>query len=164
MSSNCMYVLRNVKKQEYLRGKLVDLARSKKCGICFEPMNGLLAAQSVKLNLCDFAFEVCDSFDDNVAELLLGYEGDIINGEQAILPLFQRLQILQEVALTCAPHTEILEIYLGDNDPYLPDYSNYRLACTDITDILYKEYQMERFYPFIPCVHLIIENSDIVPS
>lgn len=158
MSSNCMYVLRNAKEQEYLRYKLVYLAKTKKCGICCEPMNDLLATQSVKLNSCDFAFEVCDSFDNNVAELLLSYEGDIINGEQAGLPLFQRLQILQEVALTCVPHAEMLEIYLGDNNPYLPDYSDYRLACTDIADTLYEEYQRDSSTPFIPCVHLIIEE------
>ena len=158
MSANCMYVLRNAKEQEYLKCKLLYLAKSKKFGICCEPMNDLIATQSVKFNPCDFAFEVCDSFDNNVAELLLSYEGDIINGVKAHLPLAQRLRILQEVALTCVPYAEMLEIYLGDNNPYLPDYSNYRLACIDIADTLYKEYQMDRFSPFIPCVHLIIEE------
>lgn len=159
MSSNCMYILRNVQEQASLRSKLISLAKIQKCGICCDPENGLLAMKTVRLNPHDVAFEVCDSFGSNVAELLLSYEGDIINGEQALLPLFQRLQILQDIAVTCVPHTEILEIYLGDNNPYLPDYSNYRIACTDVADTLYREYQTDIYTRFTPCVHLIIETQ-----
>ena len=160
MSSSCMFVLRNAKEQDYLRRKLIHLATLNKCGICCEPTNDLLSMRSVKMYPYDFAFEVCDSFDNHVAELLLSYEGTIINGEQASLPLFQRLQILEAFALICIPYTEELEIYLGDNNPYLPDYSTYKLMCTEIAKVLYKEYQKDSTTPFIPCVHLVVEKQE----
>ena len=160
MSSMCMYVLRNTKEQEDLKRKLVFLAKSKECGIWFEPVNNLLLLQMVKLNPCDFAFEVCDNFGSNVAELLLSYEGILVDGELAPLPLFQRLQILQDVAATCVPHTDKLEIFLSDDDPYLPDYSDYKLVCEEIADTLYEEYQKEENSPFLPCVHLTIEREE----
>lgn len=159
MSSICMYVLRNVEEQGCLRCNLGKLAKSKNCGICCDQMNTLLATKSVILNPSDFAFEVCDSFESNVAELLLSQEGVAINGEYPILPLYQRLQILQEVASTCIPYVDTLEVYLSDNNPYLPDYSDYRVACTDIADILYKEYRnQDPTDVCIPCVHLIVKE------
>ena len=48
--------------------------------------------------------------------------------------------------------------YLGEDTPYLPDYSKYRVVCTDIADVLYEEYQKDPYTVFITCVHLIIER------
>lgn len=159
MSYGCMYILRGAKDLEELRSKLICTAKARGCGLCFKPVNNLLLQQSVDLNISDFAFEVCDSFSSNDASLLLSYEGYSINGVQASFPLLERLKILQDVALACVPHAEAIEIYLGEDTPYLPDYSDYRLACTDIADVLYKEYQMDSYMAFMPCVHLIVEKQ-----
>lgn len=159
MSANCIFVVRNAKQIDRLRCVLVNLAKAKACGIGFEPMNGLLATQSIGLNLSDFVFEVCDDFVSNVAELLLSYEGYIVNGRKSPLSLLQRMEILQDIALTCQPYGEKLEIYLGDNNPYLPDYTVCRLAYTDVANALFKEYQKDSVTPFIPCIHLIVEKQ-----
>lgn len=158
MSCGCMYILRNAKDLEKLCSKLICIAKEKEYGLCFNPINNLLIENSVNLNSSDFAFEVCDSFNSDTASLLLCYEEYSINGMYAKLPLLDRLQILQNIASTCIPHTETLEIYIGEDTPYLPDYSCYRLAYTDIKDTLYKEYQLNWSSSLIPCVHLIINK------
>lgn len=158
MSCGCMYILRGAKDLEELHSKLICAATASGYGLCFKPVNNLLLEDSVDLNMNDFAFEVCDSFSGNDASLLLSYDGYSINGVQASLPLVERLEILQDVALACVPHAETIEIYLGEDTPFLPDYSDYRLACTDIADVLYKEYQMDSNIAFMPCVHLIVEK------
>lgn len=155
-----MYVLHNVKERDYLQDKLTYQVKSRKCGICFEPTNDLLSTQAVKVYPDDLIFELCDGLDNNVAELLLSYENQIINGKQAALSLPQRLQILEDIALMCVPHTERLEIFLGDNNPYLPDYFTCKLTCAEISETLYNEYQKDSTTPFIPCVHLVIETQD----
>jgi hypothetical protein len=152
-----MYILRNVRKYEALTDELIQFAKNKGFGLCFDPMNGLLSAQSVKLHPCDFAFEVTDSFDYNIAELLLSYEGYFINGVQASIPFSQRMQILQDVTSLCVSYSDMLEIYLGDNNPYLPDYITFRLRSTEVAEVLSAQYQKDDTNPFVPCIHLIIE-------
>lgn len=159
MSYGCMFILRGTRDIEALRTKLICTAQTKGYGLWFEPVNNLLLEHCVDLNLGDYVFEVCDSFSSSDASFLLSHEGDIINGMQATLPLLQRLHILQNVALTCVLHAEVIEIYLGEDSPYLPDYSDYRIACTDIADVLYKRYQnQDPIDCYVPCVHLIIEK------
>lgn len=158
MSYGCMYILRGAKNLEELCSKLIRTAKVRGYGLCFDPVNNLLLENSIKLNIGDFVFEVCDSFSTNDSSLLLGYEGYSINGVPPSLPLLKRLIILQDIALACVPHVEVIEIYLGEDTPYLPDYSEYRLACADIADVLYKEYQRDSYMAYIPCVHLIVEK------
>ena len=159
MSYGCMYILRRVNDLHILHDKLMSAAKSEEFGLCFTPVNNLLLEGSVELDVCDFAFEVCDSFSSSDASLILSHEGQRINGVQAKVPLLQRLKILQDVALVCAPHAEKIEIYLGEDTPYIPDYSNYTIACADIADALYKEYLMDDCTPYVPCVRLIIERQ-----
>lgn len=153
-----MYILRRANDLHSLNGKLISVANAEGFGLCFTPVNNLLLEGSVGLDVCDFVFEVCDSFSSSDASLILSHEGHSINGAQAKVPLLQRLKILQDVALVCAPHAEKIEIYLGEDTPYIPDYSDYRIVCADIADTLYKEYQMDDCTPYVPCVHLIIEK------
>ena len=157
MSSSCLYVLRNAKEIVQLRSKLVTLTEREKLGVGFNPNNSLLAANSIKLNAMDSVFEVYD-LESNVAQLLLSYEGYTVNGKQAELPLYQRMQILQEIALLCFPHASMLEVFLGDNNPYLPDYTVHKVDCMNVASVLLEEYQMDDTTPFIPCVHLVIEK------
>lgn len=158
MSYGCMFVLRGVNNLHILHSELVSTAIVCECGLCFDPMNNLLLEESVTLSVHDYAYEVCDGFGSNDASLLLSYEGHSINGVQTRTPLLQRLRILQDLATICVPYAETIEIYLGEDTPYLPDYSDYRVACTDIADVLYREYQIDSHIPFIPCVHLIING------
>lgn len=157
MSYGCMFILRGISELHILKRKLESTAIMYECGICFNPVNNLLLEKSVTLGITDYACEVCDGFGSSDASILLSYDGVSVNGVQASKPLFQRLKIIQELATVCVPHADTIEIYFGEDTPYLPDYSDYRIACTDIADTLYKKYQMDHEAPFIPCVHLIIE-------
>lgn len=157
MSYGCLYILRGVSDIEELHRKLLYTAKRRGCGLCFDPRNNLLLENSVEIKMNDFAFEVCDSFCNSDASLLLSYEGYTINGKKASLPLLERLKTLQDFVLNAVPHAEAIEIYLGEDTPYLPDYSDHKIACTEVTDTLYKEYQRDSSTPFIPCVHLMIE-------
>lgn len=158
MSEVCMYVLRGVADLDVLRSKLTDAAKAKEYGLCFDPINNLLLEHKIDLNEHDFVFEACDSFANSAASLLLCHDGIVINGVQASRSLRQRLEILQEIAIACISHAKTIEIYLGEDSPYLPDYSNYRLTCVEIADTLYKEYQLDETLTYIPCVHLVIEE------
>lgn len=157
MSYGCMFILRRIKDLHALHSELISTVTTRECGLCFEPMNNLLLEHSIDLGAHDVVFEVCDSFSSNDASLLLSHEGYSVNGVQAKLPLLQRLKILQDVALTCAPHAESIDIYLGEDTPCLSDYSDYRIVCADIAYVLYKAYQKDSCGAFIPCVHLIVE-------
>ena len=159
MSCGCMYILRDVRDVKRLRDKLIYNAKEQGYGLCFEPVNNLLLEHMVDLGMSDFAFEVCDSFKSNDASLLLSYEGWTVNGVRANLPLLERLRIIEDVAVSCVPYTETIEIYLGEDTPRLQDYLDYRIATTDIADTLLKEYQSDSYKPFIPCVHLVVKNS-----
>ena len=158
MGYGCMFILREARDTEKLRTKLICNAQTNGYGIWFTPTNNLLLEHSVDLNLSDYVFEVCNSFSSDDALLLFSHEGELINGRRAELPLRQRLQIVQDVALSCAPYAQAMEIYFGEDESYLPVYSNYTIACTDIADTLYKEYQnQDPMDVFVPCVHIMIE-------
>lgn len=156
MSYGCMYILRNAKEVDRLCKKLICTAMLKGYAVNLEPMNNLLLDKAVKLGDHDFIFEVCDNPISNVPALLISYDGRLIDGQQAQFPLVERLALLQEIAGTCLSHTDRVEIYLGEDTPYLPDYSVFSLRCGDIADTLYQQYQLSQGGPWIPCVHLII--------
>lgn len=157
MSCGCMYILRNAEDVNGLRKKLISAVNVHGYAINFEPVNSLLLFHSVKLDKQDFIFEVCDDLISKVGALLLSFDGWMIEDRQAQLPLTERLVLLQEIASICLSHTKKIEIFSGEDTPYLPDYSDINVQCKDVADTLHKQYQLSEGGPWIPCVHLIIE-------
>lgn len=158
MSYGCMFVLRAAKDFCILYSDLLCAANAGEYGLCFEPGNNLLLEHSVELHMNDLAFEVCDNFGNSNASILLSRDGWTVNGKQARIPLKRRLKTIQDIALICARYAKVIEIYLGEDTPYLPDYFTFKLTCAEIADTLYNEYQKDSSTPFIPCVHIVIET------
>lgn len=159
MSYGCLVILRKCYSPNKLHTNLVHIAQSKKCGIWFHSTCNLLQENSVKLAPEDYVFELCDSFDNDSASLLLSYDGYSVNGKQADFPLYHRLTIIQDIVTACMPYARSIEIYLGEDSPYLPDYADYVLENDDIAELLYKEYMSNGNSPFIPCVHISIRGA-----
>lgn len=159
MSADCLFVLRNVNATCELREKLEILISSCGCGVLYEPVDALIICKQVIISNTDFIFEPTDYPDSISSDLLLSHENIYINGETAALPLYTRLKTIQRFAELCIGHASPIEIYISEDNPYLPDYSLYNLTCYEIADVLYKEYQAcKQPYPYIPNVHLLINH------
>ena len=159
MSCGCMYILRNAEDVNGLREKLRSTAGTWGYAIDFEPVNNLLLFHSIKLDDHDFIFEVCDDLYTRVGALLLSYDGWMIEDRQALLPLRERLALLQEIARVCLSHTKKVEIFSGDDTPYLPDYVDLVVHCEDVAEAIHQQYQSEECWPWVPCVHVTISED-----
>ena len=159
MSCGCMYIIKSAIAIGELKKKLLIAAQTNDYGVCFNPINNLLLENSISIGQQDYIFEICDGFQSSDASLLLSHEGVLINGTQSNRSLLQRMKILQDVALICAPHTGRIEIYLGEDTPHLSDYAKYHVTISSVAETLYLEYAKDTFSPFIPCVHLVVETQ-----
>ena len=157
MSADCLFVLRGATNVEKLKQKLHHFCYSHGCGLLLDPIDALIVCGQVCVEKTDFAFEVTTSCDDMSSDLLLDHDGLVINGEQATLPLHDRLMLLQNAAQVCLPYCIGIDIYLSFDNPYLPGYTFAQLECRDVADFLYNEYQKSMDpYPYIPDVHIHI--------
>ena len=161
-NAGCMFALRGVKDLPILQDKLISFAKARQFGLCFEPVNNLLLEDIVKIDTHDFVFEVCDCFDHSDASWLLcheWFEEEATGGALGSMPLLQRLQIIQDAASICVSYAKSVEIYLSEDDPYLPGYTKYRLPCSEIANVLYKEYQNDELLKtVVPEVYIMVED------
>lgn len=162
-----MYILRGARNALELETILMRIAQPLGCGFYFSPTNNLLLNHTVSVDSDDFIFEICDSFESSDASLILSYGNYPINGKKPSLPLFERLNILQVVASECMPYAQKLEIYLGEDTPFFPDYSDHTVVCSEIANTLYLEYELENsvISGYVPCVHLnVVADNTKMPD
>ena len=154
MSYGCMFVLRNVKRGSELCVQLERLAINNGYAINFSPVNNLLLANAVEIAVHDFVFEICDDLHSRVAALLLSYDGFLVNGEKAKIPLKERLMLIQNLVEECRPYANEIDIFLGEDTPCLSDFTHFCASYTEIANIIYREYCLNAGDVRIPCVHL----------
>ena len=159
MSYGCLIILRKCENKHELFDNLKYIAQSNNCAIWLHSRCNLIQENSVKIMSSDCFFEVCDTFDSDDASMLLGYDGCTINGKQPTYPLYHRLTVIQEIATACTSYAERIELFLGEDSPYLSDYVNYVLETNSIAETLYKEYLSNEDTPFIPCVHISTKGT-----
>lgn len=159
MSADCLYILRNVSSVSKLKCALSEVCRAYGNGLLFNPVDALIACKQVEINKTDFAFTPTYSDTDMTTDLLISHDNQTINGNIAVLPLYRRLEIVQILAQVCLPYCTDIDIYLSDDNPYLPDYAAAELKCNEIAEFLYRKYQCSTVpYAYIPDVHLHIAS------
>ena len=159
MSHFCVFILRRVECLEYLKELLYSCASKHKCGVCFNPKNGFLAMNNFKIQNKDFIFIATDKMNSDDASLLLSYDGMTVNGMLPVYPLMKRLKAIQEMAKISIYSSHSVDIYLSDDNPFLPDYISYTVSYNQIADILFQEYKKESISPILPNVHISVKRK-----
>ena len=157
MSRFCVFILRKVNSLENLQKKLYSFATNKECGVYFNPKNAMLLTNNFEIQADDVVFLVTDKANTNDASLLLSYDEMITNGKKPALPLKRRLELIQEIAEICTLYSNTVDIYLSDDNPFLPDYIKYTISTSHIAESIFEEYEKEKISPFIPCVHISVQ-------
>ena len=159
MSHFCVFILRRVECLEHLKKLLCSCADKHECGVYFNPKNGLLAMNNFKLKQNDFVFIATDKMNSDDASLLLSYDGMTVNGMRPVYPLARRLKAIQEMAKISIDSSSSVDIYLSDDNPFLPDYISYTVSYNQIADILFQEYKKESISPILPNVHISVKRK-----
>lgn len=160
MSADCLFVLRRVAYVEKLEQRLHHFCYSHGSGLLLNPLDALIACGQVCVEKNDFAFEVTNSCNDMSSDLLLAHDGHIFNGKQSTSPLYDRLMLLQNITQLCLQFCVGIDIYISDDNPFLPEYIVAQIECHDVANFLYHVYQKSKIpYPFIPSVHIHIDKS-----
>ena len=163
MSADCLFVLRSATYVEKLKHRLQLFCYSHGCGLLLDPIDALITCGQVRVEKTDFAFEVTNSCNDMSSDLLLGHDGHVFNGKQAILSLHDRLMLLQNITQVCLQFCIGIDIYISYDNPYLPEYIVAQLECRDVANYLYHVYQKSKDpYPFIPNVHIHIGAGQLM--
>ena len=71
------------------------------------------------------------------------------------------MEIVERIAKLCGLYAEEIEIYLSEDNPYLPDYTTHNLPHFGIAELLFNEYQLCLCpYPHLPNVFLHISRTE----
>lgn len=162
MSADCLFILKGDIAQEECRQFIGEFAYLRGFGIWDTPSNSLLVFNQIPMDENSMMFEPTDSTDTNSSELLLCPENCAVNGIYPSLPLCERLSFIQSLAEQCLRFAESVEIYISDDNPWLPDYSRYEIPCDMIAQVLHTEYKKSMSdCIWMPCVYIrILDQRD----
>lgn len=156
MSEMCLFVLRDARRSEETKKKLLDFAVAGGYGVWFDPINSLTMENKIDDVENCILFEATDAPDRFISSDLVGPDLYSMDGQIIGPPLLSRLHFLQELAGCSLQFSEKVDIFLSFDDAYLPDYATYDIPCDAVAETLYAEYEKVDFSPLLPCVHLII--------
>ena len=153
MSADCLYVLRNCSYTNQLKTELSDELQKHDLGVWFTPSNALLLCTQIYITPNTFLFEPTDAPNSISSELLLSPDYYPVNDVLPTLPFEKRAALFQRLAQIGLRYADSLEIYVSEDNPYLPDYLIYDIAQDQIYDTFMLEYQKdERRVDPIPCI------------
>ena len=156
--SICLFLIREIDAVDSLRKDLVSFAKMKNFGVDFYPFDILLAHRQVSLQTWDFVFSLCDSFIHTSCDCVLYPEGAPVNGRTHSLSFAERMMTIQEVAEIALKYSDTVELFLSDDNPYLPEFNYFDTSCRQVANILCLQY-CECKVPYdIPSVHMIIHD------
>ena len=169
--STCLFLIRDIHEVDSLRKDLVTFVKSVKFGVDFHPFDELLlTCRQISLKTWDFVFEVCDSFEfSSSCDLVLYPDAHPTNGREHPLSFNERMMVIQQVAEVALKYSDEVELFLSDDNPYLPEFIVKNVPCQTVAKTLCLEYgkchepiedptlHTKICIPFeIPSVHLII--------
>ena len=162
--STCLFLIRNIYIIDSLRRDLVSFVNVVNFGIDFHPFDEMLLTEhQISLQTWDFVFELCDSFKyPGSCDLVLYPEGYPTNGREHHLSFEERMMTIQQVAEIALKHCDEVELFLSDDNPYLPSFVNLNTPCQDVAKTLCLQYMQysECHYPFdIPSIHMKIHRT-----
>ena len=141
MSADCLVVLRKTTDMNRLQSIVSNLVEKTEFGIWYSPSNALLYFKQVILGESDFCFSPTDSPSTTNVDLLISHENYYIDGQCARLPLKDRLMFVQVLVESCLHFAESVEVYISEDNPYLPEYTVYSIPCSSFTEVVINEYQ-----------------------
>ncbi len=155
MSYKCLFAIQNTANPDALKKEVTICAKNNHCGVFWEPKIALLHYNCVYFDGYALVFAVSDSFQYDDASMLLSYDGDFINDQTPKLPLKERMTIIQDLSQACFRFTEKVEIFISEDNPYLPDYEKCEVAKDMIASVLFSYYSKNFAMLELPCVELI---------
>lgn len=155
--STCLFLIRGVQKIDCLRKDLVSFAMSVNFGINFYPIDILLTHHQISLQTWDFVFSLCDSFELlGSCDCVLYPEGAPINAREHPLPFKERMLAIQQIAEIALQHCGEVELFLSDDNPYLPDFVVCNASCQHVAETLEAHYTQSELPYDIPFIHMKI--------
>ena len=153
MSADCLFVLQKCTNPVELKHALSDYGKKENIGFWFDPHDGLLEYKQIALDNKTFLFEPTNGPDTIDSGLLLVPDYYSINEEMPNRPFQQRAKILQELGKIAIRFASSLEIYISEDNHYLPDYTIYNVTKDEIMDVLlFESAKDERRIEPIPCI------------
>ena len=157
--STCLFLIRDIHAVDSLRESLVSFASSINFGIDFHPFDILLTDRQLSLQTWDFVFSLCDSFEYTSCDCVLYPEGAPVNGRIHHLIFEERMMSIQHIAEIALKYSEEVELFLSDDNPYLPEFVDYTAPCQQVANILCLQYSKCQLPYDIPSVHIKIRNT-----
>lgn len=159
--STCLFLIRDIDAVDPLRKDLVFFAKSNNFGVDFHPFDILLTHHQIPLKTLDFVFSLCDSFEHlGSCDCVLYPEGAPVNGRTHPLSFAERMMTIQQVAEIALQYSCEVELFLSDDNPYLPDFAVFDIPCQQVANTLCLQYQHCRYQAYnIPSVHMKIRNG-----
>ena len=170
--STCLFLIRDIHEVDSLRKDLVSFATYVNFGIDFNPYDPLLNKYQISLQTWDFVFMLCDSFELFSCDLVLYPEGHPTNGWEHPLSFNERMMSIQQVSEIALKYSDEVELFLSDDNPYLPEFIDINVPYQAVARTLSLEYDkchephefpsspMKYYIPFaIPSVHLKIYRN-----
>lgn len=149
----CTFILRRCQNQKQLEVKANRWGDNLNCSILFPSQcfwgDGLILSND------DVFFEIVDRPWESDCSVFLSYDSYTINGVAADHPLRERLDCLQELSCICAQYAESVEIYLGEDSLYLPDYAECVIPYSAIAETIWRQYNADQHTAILPCLHLL---------
>lgn len=154
--STCLFLIRDIHAVDSLRKDLVSFAKSNSFGVDFHPYDILLTHHQISLQTWDFVFSLCDSFEHTSCDCVLYPEGAPINGRTHHLSFLERMMSIQHIAEIALKYSDEVELFLSDDNPYLPEFIDLQTPCQHVAKTLCLQY-CECHAPYdIPSVHMKI--------
>ena len=156
--SICMFLIRDIDEVDSLRKDLVSFAKSKDFGVDFHPFDILLTHYQIPLQTWDFVLSLCDSFEYTSCDCVLYPEGSPVNGRTHLLSFAERMMTIQQTAEIALKYSNAVELFLSDDNPYLPEFIEFDTSCQQVAKILCLQYcKCQEPYP-IPSVRMKIHK------
>ena len=139
MSADCLFIIRNIHRTDELKKLLVSFAKDRGIGVSFHPIDNLLIFNQIHIAVWDFVFSPADSFtcSNSVAELLNCYM-DPSQSKTVEKIIAERTEVFQAITDICMHYTAELEIYISEDNPFLPDYSIYVVEANQVANTLFE--------------------------
>lgn len=155
MSANCLFVVRDCSHLQQLRNEISAAVQREGLGVCFTPQNALLSCGQIRVDADTCLFEPTYMPGSISLSVLLYPDYYSVNGIRPTLPLETRINLLQRLAQICLKYVATVELYISEDNPYLPDYLVYDISQYQIRDTLILEYKKsERLLEPIPCIRM----------
>ena len=157
--STCLFLIRDIDTVDGLRKDLVNLAKSVNWGVDFHPFDILLTHYQIHLQTWDFVFSLCDSFElAGSCDLVLYPEGSPFNGREHPLAFKERMMAIQHTAEIALKYSDKVELFLSDDNPWLPEFTVCELPCHHVAETLCQHYSGCELPYEIPFIHMKIHK------